>query len=99
LSALFDIAHLRVTNGGQAALKQTKSVYLSRRLPGWCVWHHSRASRRDWNFIGSTSGPMTTNSPLISRIVSVVTSVALVIPVVQHDFRYTTGNCHAPRRR
>jgi hypothetical protein len=40
--------------------------------PGWCAMHHSLASRRDLNFIGSTSGPVTTKSPLIIRMVSVV---------------------------
>ena len=34
--------------------------------PGWCVMHQSLASRRDMNFMGSTSGPVTTKSPLIT---------------------------------
>jgi hypothetical protein len=43
--------------------------------PGWCVLHQSLASARDLNRMGSTSGPVTTKSPLIIRIVSVVISV------------------------
>ena len=40
--------------------------------PGCCLAHQSLASRRLLNFIGSISGPVTTKSPLIMRIVSVV---------------------------
>jgi hypothetical protein len=40
--------------------------------PGWCVLHQSLASGRVLNFIGSTSGPLTTNWPLIILMVSVV---------------------------
>jgi hypothetical protein len=40
--------------------------------PGWCVLHQSLASGRALNFIGSTSGPLTTKWPLIIRIVRVV---------------------------
>ena len=45
--------------------------------PGWCVLHQSLASGRVLNFIGSTSGPLTTKWPLIIRMVSVVIALAL----------------------
>ena len=49
--------------------------------------HQSLESRRDLNFIGSTCRPVTTKSPLIIRMVSVVigalaqsSSAALSVP-------------------
>jgi hypothetical protein len=42
-----------------------------------CALHQSRASGRLLNFIGSTSGPVTMKSVLMSRIVSVVIETPL----------------------
>ena len=49
--------------------------------PGWCVLHQSLASARDLNRIGSTSGPVTTKSPLIILMVSVVISATSLLPL------------------
>jgi hypothetical protein len=60
----------------------------NRRSPDGAVLHQSRASGRDLNFIGSTSGPLTTKWPLIIRMVSVVIALPPVfLRLAPHRWR------------